>query len=66
MQKYENKSMDDKDGNCRQCGHPFEPHLVIAFDKDNLNRGGVIKCPITRCKCHHTWDFGKNGKKENI
>jgi len=50
-------TLDDEHGMCKQCGHPFNPHLVIAYDRDDLYRGGIIRCPVPDCKCFHTWDF---------
>ena len=50
-------SLDDADGNCKQCGHPFNPHLVIAFDKTDFSKGGEIRCPVPNCACYHTMDF---------
>ena len=51
------ESLDDKKGNCKQCGHPLNPHILIAIDKDDLTKGGIIKCPVLECTCHSTWDF---------
>jgi hypothetical protein len=36
MSEQEKPSLDDADGNCKQCGHRFNPHMVLAHD---TNRG---------------------------
>lgn len=46
--------MDDENGNCKQCGHPFDPHLLITEDSNNPV-SGIIRCPVEGCKCHSTW-----------
>jgi hypothetical protein len=57
MPKQEKASLDDAYGNCKQCGHPFDPHLVIVFDVNDFSKGGEIRCPIPNCTCHHTMNF---------
>lgn len=47
----------DENENCKQCGHAFDPHILIAYDKENPTNGGIMKCPVAFCPCHHTWDF---------
>lgn len=37
---------------CAQCGHPFNPHVVVATSGDPL-AGGLIFCPD--CDCVSTW-----------
>ena len=51
------KSMDDEQGNCKQCGHPFDPHLVIAFDTNDFSKGGMMKCNIENCECSSDLTF---------
>jgi hypothetical protein len=50
-------TLDDENGNCKQCGHPFDPHLVIAYDRDDLSKGGEIRCNVSGCECLHPMDF---------
>jgi hypothetical protein len=52
-----NATLDDENGNCKQCGHPFDPHIVIAYDPDDLAKGGEIRCNIPDCDCLHPMDF---------
>ncbi|MEI7765764.1 MAG: hypothetical protein WCI93_04255 [bacterium] len=54
---YNNQKMDDENGNCKKCNHPFGSHLVIAYDKTNLSKGGEIKCPVESCSCSFIIDF---------
>jgi hypothetical protein len=49
--------MDDDNGLCKQCGHLFDPHLVIALDASNPTNGGIMLCPEETCSCFNTWDF---------
>jgi hypothetical protein len=60
MNKLDPKSCDDENGNCRICGHPFAPHLVIAFDKDDLTKGGEVRCPVANCGCLRPLSFDLN------
>ncbi|HEV2395833.1 MAG TPA: hypothetical protein VGS27_02680 [Candidatus Sulfotelmatobacter sp.] len=57
VSEYNTLSMDDTDGNCRKCGHPFNPHLVIAYDVNDFSKGGEMRCPVEGCTCFHTVDF---------
>lgn len=57
MSEQEKLSLDDVDGNCRQCGHPFNPHIVLAYDTSDFSKGGEIRCPVTGCNCFHNLDF---------
>jgi len=50
-------SLDDEQGNCKMCGHPFEPHLVIAFDVNDLSKGGELRYPVEGCNCLRTLGF---------
>lgn len=49
--------MDNGVGMCKQCKHPFEPHIVIAFDTNDFSKGGEMKCPVEDCMCHSTISF---------
>lgn len=53
----EENKMDDENGNCKQCGHPFNPHIVIAYDTKDFSKGGEMRCPVDGCKCFNTLDF---------
>lgn len=57
MSEQEKPSLDDANGNCKRCGHPFDPHMVVAYDTDDLSKGGELRCPVTECSCFHTLDF---------
>jgi hypothetical protein len=43
---------------CQQCGHPFDPHAIIATTGEHLD-GGIVLCPEPGCECFMTW--GENG-----
>ncbi len=43
---------------CGQCGHPFDPHAVIATTGEPTD-GGIMLCPVVGCECYATW--GMNG-----
>jgi hypothetical protein len=60
MSGKEKLALDDAEGNCRQCGHPFNPHDVIAYDMNDLSKGGELRCPVAECTCFHTLDFDLN------
>jgi hypothetical protein len=49
--------MDDANGNCRQCGHPFNPHIVVAYDVNDFSKGGEIRCPVAECSFFHSLGF---------
>ena len=66
MQNDENLSMDDEKGNCKQCGHPFDPHLVIAWDREHPEKWGIIKCSVAHCPCHSIWDFDQKQKMNEL
>jgi len=44
MNEQEKPTLDDADGNCRQCGHPFNPHIAVAYDMNNFSKGGEVRC----------------------
>ena len=47
---------------CRQCGHPFDPHAVIATTGE-ASDGGIILCPVLGCECYATWGLGGGSAK---
>jgi hypothetical protein len=53
----EKLGLDDADGNCRQCGHPFAPHLIVAYDVNDFSKGGELRCSVAGCDCFRTLDF---------
>lgn len=57
MSDQEKGSMDDADGNCKQCGHPFNPHIVVAYDVKDFSKGGEIRCQVEGCDCFHSLGF---------
>ena len=40
---------DDENGMCKACGHPFDPHVVIAYDRNDLAKGGEMRCQVEGC-----------------
>jgi hypothetical protein len=50
-------SMDDENGNCKRCGHPFNPHIIVAFDVNDFSKGGEIRCQVEDCDCFFTVSF---------
>lgn len=58
IQQIKNR-INDANGNCTLCGHPFEAHArtVIALDKHDLSKGGEMRCPIKDCECVNKMDF---------
>jgi len=40
MSEQEKPRLDDADGNCKECGHPFNPHVVVAYDVNDFSKGG--------------------------
>jgi len=40
MSEQEKVSLDDADGNRKHCGHPFDPHIVVAYDTNDFSKGG--------------------------
>lgn len=39
---------------CQQCQHAFDPHVLVTTTGDPLD-GGIILCPVPRCRCFGTW-----------
>jgi hypothetical protein len=57
-----NLAMDDEKGNCKQCGHPFNPHTIIAYDVEDFSKGGEMTCPVDGCSCYSTISFDFSSK----
>ena len=57
MSEEEKPSLDDADGNCKRCGHPFNSQVVVAYDVNNFSKGGELQCPVAECSCFHTLAF---------
>jgi len=57
MNGHNPDSCDDEHGICKVCGHPFNPHLIIAYDVNDLAKGGEMRCPVEGCDCVRTLDF---------
>jgi hypothetical protein len=57
MNDREPGACDDENGNCKICGHPFNPHMVIAYDVNDLSKGGEVRCQIKDCDCFRTMSF---------
>ena len=53
----EDRDVADKHGNCKQCGHPSDPHIIIAFDVSDFSKGGLRRCPVDGCNCESTVSF---------
>jgi hypothetical protein len=54
---------DDENGNCKLCGHPFSPHIVIAYDGNALAKGGEMRCQVPDCDCFQTLSFDLSNKE---
>ncbi len=48
--------MDDENGLCKQCGHFFDPHLIITPNRFNPVVG-EIHCQVDECPCYSTWEY---------
>jgi glycosyltransferase involved in cell wall biosynthesis len=57
-------SMDDEHGMCKTCGHPFDPHVLVAKVPDDPTKGGIMVCQVPNCSCFHTWDFSPKQETE--
>ena len=57
MNKRDANTCDDENGNCKICGHPFAPHVVMAYDRDDLTKGGEVRCQIAECDCLRPLSF---------
>ena len=50
-------SLDDENGNCKRCGHLFNPHIIVAYDTTDFSKGGEMRCPVKNCQCSFTISF---------
>lgn len=41
---------------CDRCGHPFDPHVLVATMFDP-KYGGLIFCDQLGCMCETTWSL---------
>jgi hypothetical protein len=57
MCQQEKLGLDDAHGNCKQCGHLFNPHIVLAYDTSDFSKGSEIRCPVAGCSCFRRLDF---------
>jgi len=55
------------DGDC-ECGHPFDPHILVCYDNDDPMGGGLMFCQeLGTCDCVRTWDVPQSGRpRRNI
>jgi hypothetical protein len=53
----EGSDVRDEHGNCKWCGHPSGPHIIIAFDVKDFSKGGLRRCPVAGCNCEGTVSF---------
>lgn len=44
------------DDDCAICGHPFNPHVLVAT-LHTPEHGGLIFCPEPGCLCESTWSL---------
>jgi hypothetical protein len=63
MDKHDPGACDDENGNCNMCGHPFAPHLVLAYDGNDLSKGGELRCHVADCDCVRTLSFDLSDKE---
>jgi hypothetical protein len=63
MNNRNSDTCDDENGNCKVCGHPFSPHVVIAHDVNDLAKGGEVRCQVEGCDCLRTLDFDPRDKQ---
>jgi hypothetical protein len=61
----QNMSVDDEEGNCRRCGHPFNPHLIIAYDVEDFSKGGEMRCQVEGCPCFSSLSFNLKDSGES-
>jgi hypothetical protein len=62
--KWPDGSCDDKHGNCRRCGHPFNPHIIVAYDVNDFAKGGEMRCQVEGCPCFSTVSFSPEKDSE--
>jgi hypothetical protein len=63
MSNHDPNACDDENGNCKICGHPLDPHLVIAYDGHNLAKGGEMRCQVADCDCCRPLSFDLSNKE---
>jgi hypothetical protein len=63
MNKPNPNACEDENGNCKVCGHPFDPHLIIACDNNDLAKGGELRCKVPDCDCLRTLGFDLSDKQ---
>jgi len=61
MNDHDPSACDDENGNCKICGHPFNPHVVTAYDRNDLSKGGEMRCQVKDCDCFRTLSFDRCG-----
>lgn len=61
---WQAESCDDEDGNCRRCGHPFNPHIVLAYDGNDFSKGGEMRCQVEGCPCLSPLSFSFKQESE--
>jgi hypothetical protein len=57
MNQTNRDACDDERGNCKACGHSFNPHLIVAYDPNDLSKGGEMRCQVEDCDCVRTLSF---------
>jgi len=63
MNKHNPNACDDESGNCKVCGHPFDPHVIVAHDSNDLAKGGEMRCQVEDCDCFRTLSFDLSDKE---
>ena len=63
MHKHNPDACDDENGNCKVCGHPFAPHVIVAYDSNDLAKGGEMRCQVGDCDCFRTLSFDLSDKE---
>lgn len=48
--------VDPPNDDCKICGHPFNPHALVAT-LHSPEHGGLIFCPEKDCMCESTWSL---------
>lgn len=47
---------------CERCGHPFDPHRMIATGA-TPDQGGIMICNRKGCECFSTWSVPQLGSE---
>jgi hypothetical protein len=37
--------------------NPFNPYIFVAYDINDVSKGGEIRRPVAGCSCFHNLDF---------